>query len=295
MSALEPGFAAHLATGLTTLCNAWAITRSDGVVLGFTDHDCALSFEGIAFRADSGLTARALQQSTGLSVDNTEALGALSDEAIREEDIAAGRFDAAEVRSWLVNWADVSQRALQFRGQIGEIRRGDGAFHAELRGLADLLNQPQGRVYHRPCSAVLGDAACGFDLGTPGYRLEALVETIEGARAFGFEDPGGFEPGWFEKGRFAVLDGAADGLIGVVKRDTCGGGQRFVELWEPIPAEVAPGDMIRIDAGCDKRMETCKLKFGNLLNFQGFPDIPGEDWMMASPVRAGSKGGGSRR
>ena len=81
----------HLATGTTTVCRAWAVTRTDGLVLGFTDHDRALQFEGITFKADSGLTGKALLQSSGLSVDNTEAMGALSDAAISEADILAGR------------------------------------------------------------------------------------------------------------------------------------------------------------------------------------------------------------
>ena len=40
---------AHLATCATTVCRAWAVTRNDGVVLGFTDHDAPLAFEGIGF------------------------------------------------------------------------------------------------------------------------------------------------------------------------------------------------------------------------------------------------------
>ena len=64
----------HLATGVTTLARCFAVTRRDGVVIGFTDHDRDLSFDGILFRADSGLTAKAIQQSTGLSVDNSEGL-----------------------------------------------------------------------------------------------------------------------------------------------------------------------------------------------------------------------------
>jgi uncharacterized phage protein (TIGR02218 family) len=36
-------------------------------------------------------------------------------------------------------------------------------------------------------------------------------------------------------------------------------------------------------AGCDKRAETCRAKFGNFLNFRGFPHIPGEDWVTAYP------------
>ena len=77
--AFNDALAAHLATGTTTVCHAWAITRGDGVVLGFTDHDRDLSFDGVDFRAGTGLTAMALQQETGLSVDNSEAIGALSE------------------------------------------------------------------------------------------------------------------------------------------------------------------------------------------------------------------------
>lgn len=159
----------HLATGLTTVCRCWAILRRDGRVLGFTDHDLGLAFDGITFQANAGMTASALVQGTGLAVDNTEALGALSAAAITEADIAAGRYDGAEVRAWLVNWRDPGQRIEQFRGTIGEVRRGAGAFQADLRGLTEALNQPQGRVYQRQCGAVLGDAACRFDLEASGY------------------------------------------------------------------------------------------------------------------------------
>ena len=104
---------AHLDTGSTTVCNAWLIARTDGAVFAFTDHDLPLTFGGITFKPDSGLTARAITQTTGLSVDNTEALGALNDAVVSEVDIEAGRFDGAEVRAWLVNWQDVEQRRLR--------------------------------------------------------------------------------------------------------------------------------------------------------------------------------------
>ncbi|MCX7645470.1 MAG: DUF2163 domain-containing protein [Rhodobacteraceae bacterium] len=285
---------AHLAGGATTLCRCWALTRADGRVYGFTDHDTDLAFEGIVFRAGTGLTARALQQTTGLSVDNTEALGALSDASLTEEDILAGRYDGAEVRAWLVNWADVGQRVLQFRGTVGEVTRAGGAFQAELRGLTEALNQPQGRVYQRQCAAVLGDGQCRFDLTRPGYATERPVETVEAGRVFRFAAMAGFDTRWFERGRLRILTGRAAGLVGVVKNDRAEGAGRRIELWEAIALPVAPGDMVRIEAGCDKRAETCRLKFQNFLNFRGFPDIPGEDWLMSYPVRSGANTGGSR-
>lgn len=111
MTGYDARLRAHLATGTTTLARAFAVTRADGVVLGFTDHDRDLSFDGILFRADSGMTAGALQQATGLAVDNSEAFGALRSDAISETDVMAGRYDGAAVRGWLVNWTDVTERA----------------------------------------------------------------------------------------------------------------------------------------------------------------------------------------
>ncbi|WP_146345080.1 DUF2163 domain-containing protein [Falsiphaeobacter marinintestinus] len=295
MAGQDAAFRAHVESGLTTLCRCWAITRSDGVQYGFTDHDCALVFDGLTFKADTGLSALALQQSTGLSVDNSEAVGALSDAAVREEDIEAGRFDGAEVRAWLVNWADVSVRWLQFRGALGEIRRSGGQFNAELRGLTDKLNRPLGRVYQKPCTAVLGDRNCGFDLSEPGYFTERPVEDLGDGRAYRWADLNEFEPGWFARGRLSVLSGQASGLWGAIKRDWIDDGVRVIELWEPIRGGIGTGDMVRLEAGCDKRFDTCRLKFNNLPNYQGFPDIPSDDWMMAVPKQSGTNSGGSLR
>lgn len=46
---------------------------------------------------------------------------------------------------------------------------------------------------------------------------------------------------------------------------------------------------------CDRRWETCVESFGNGANFRGFPDIPGDDFLTASPVGGGRNDGGSRR
>ncbi len=295
MAGMDDAFQAHVRRGTTSLCRCWAIRCKDGRVFGFTDHDLTLAFEGVTFKAESGLSALALQQSTGLSIDNTEAIGALSDAAVRDEDIEAGRFDGAEVLAWLVNWANVDERWLQFRGSIGELHRSGGAFRAELRGLTEALNRPLGRVYQKPCTAVLGDAACGFDRNTPGYFSQRPAEVIENARVFCWRGMQDFEPGWFARGRLSVRTGKAAGLWGAIKKDGVKGETRVIELWEPIRMRVSPGDEIRLDAGCDKRMETCRLKFANLLNYQGFPDIPGEDWVMAVPKKTKTNTGGSLR
>ncbi|MFP4406608.1 DUF2163 domain-containing protein [Rhodosalinus sp.] len=293
---MQAALAEHLAGGHTTVARCWAVTRTDGAVLGFTDHDRQLEFDGIAFRPDTGLSAAALQQGTGLAVDNTEALGALSDAAITEADIAAGRWDGAEVRAWLVNWAAPEARQLIFRGSIGELRRAGGAFHAELRGLSAALNRPSGRSFQRPCAAVLGDRDCGVDLSAPGYRHEGpALSVAEEGRVFRFPALAGFAPGWFARGRLVVLAGASAGLEGSIKRDVAESEARVIELWTPLGAAPEPGDALRLEAGCDKRLETCRAKFGNVLNYRGFPDLPSSDWVTVHPAQSGEIGGGSRR
>lgn len=286
----------HLESGASTVARAWWVRRADGTVMGFTDHDRDLVFEGVVFRASSGLTARALQQTTGLAVDNSEAAGALSDAALTEEDILAGRYDFAELAIWWVNWADVGERRQVFRGTIGEVTRAGGAFRAELRGLGEALGRSGGRVYQPQCDAVLGDAACRFDILTPGYSAEVTVEEVSDGEHFRFAAMPEFEDRWFEKGRAEMLSGRAAGLAGTVKADRLlAGGAREVVLWQRMAAEVVPGDVIRLVAGCDKRPETCRLKFANFVNFRGFPHVPGDDWMMAVPRKGARNDGGRLR
>lgn len=285
--------AEHLASGNTTTCRAWMLVRRDGTTYGFTDHDLDLTFEGVTFKADTGLTAQALEQTTGLSVDNTETLGALSSIAVSETDIEAGRFDGATVKAWLVNWANTDERAVQFNGKLGEITRVAGGFRAELRGLTELLNTPQGRVYHAACSAVLGGTGCNVDLSAAGYSTEVTVETVTDAQEFTFAALTEFDDRWFERGRLVVLSGEAAGLVGVIKNDRLTNDARTVQLWAPIRGAIAVGDTIRLEAGCDKRAETCRLKFDNFNNFRGFPHIPGDDWVTTYPSSSDDNDGAS--
>jgi uncharacterized phage protein (TIGR02218 family) len=285
---------AHLATGTTTICRCWALRRRDGTRFGFTDHDRDLAFGGYSFRAASGMTAAALQQGTGLAVDNSQAAGALSDAAVTEADLLAGLFDGAAIEIWRVNWAEVEARDMIFRGTLGEIRRADGAFEAELRGLAEMLNQPTGLVYQNACGAVLGDARCGVDLADPSFSTALDVEVAIDDRTFRFAGPIGFAERWFDRGTLRVETGAAAGLSGVIKADRIeADGTRVVALWQALRKDIAPGDRVRLETGCDKRAVTCRDKFANFANFRGFPHIPGDSWLTSYPAGSALRDGGS--
>lgn len=285
-------FQQHLAGGLTTLARCWRVERKDGRVFGFNDHDGDLAFEDTEFLADSGLTAFALEQGTGLGVDNTETLGALSAEAISEADISAGFFDGAEVKCWLVNWAEPSQRMVLFAGHIGEITRIGGRFQAEVRGLSEPLNQPKGRAYQKACSSILGDGRCQVDLERPEFTAVFSVQARIENSAFQLAGADGFENGWFTHG---LLLHEVSGVRGVIKEDRKTDAGRDVTLWTPFLGQVENGDEIRLIAGCDGQFATCRFKFSNYLNFRGFPDIPGDGWITRVPRGDGVNDGGSLR
>lgn len=275
----------------TTLARAWSLRRTDGVTLGFTDHDRDLSFGDIVFRAGTGLTASALVQSTGLAVDNTEAVGALSDAGLCEDDIRAGLYDAAEVTLWQVDWVAPGDRQILFRGTLGEITREGGAFRAELRGLSEPLLQTQGRVFGGMCPWVLGDDSCRFDPQTPGFAATVRIEAVDAEGALLLPLMPEFPEGWFSEGRVVSLDGAGAGQTAMIRRDRHRDAALRLELWHVPFRPFESGGLVRLEAGCDKRLQTCRQKFANAVNFGGFPHIPGEDWLIATPRVAGASNG----
>lgn len=53
------------------------------------------------------------------------------------------------------------------------------------------------------------------------------------------------------------------------------GGGAVVQLAMPMPRNIDVGTTFTITRGCDREWRTCKNVFGNLLNFRGFPFVPG--------------------
>ena len=273
----------HLQSGVTTVARAWRIRRVDGLSLGFTDHDMDIHFDGTNFSANTGMSAKEIHHSLGLSIDNSEAMGAFSDTRITKEDINAGLYDSAQICGWLVNWTDVQARKLIFKGHIGDIRRNGALFEVELRGLSDTLNQVRGRVFQKQCAAVLGDAACGFDITQDGYSVETKIEKIKSRKELCFKLADSYAADWFTHGHLKIISGAGASIIGWIKQDRSEDGLRCIELWEDIRAQLAKDDKVLLNVGCDKQLQTCKSKFNNIKNFQGFPYLPGDDWMMSVP------------
>ena len=90
MRSIPPALQQKLDSGVTTLARCWLLTRNDGVVQGFTDHDEDIVLDATPCRAGTGLSASEATARLGLQIDGAEISGALADDSLSEADLAAG-------------------------------------------------------------------------------------------------------------------------------------------------------------------------------------------------------------
>ena len=281
-----------LIRGAMTLARCWRLTQTDGSVSGFTDHDADLVFDGVIHAAGTGLQAADMQAELGFAVTGGEVSGALNTPVLDEADIANGAYDGARVDLYLVDWAAPENRVLLESGVIGEIKRTDTGFIAEIRSLAYRLDEEQGRLFRPACSADLGDARCGVDLNRADLTLNGMVTASDGMTYLETSVPA--RAGLFERGLLRFTSGANAGARFEIRAQSAIATSTGFALWQAVGGPILPGDRFNVTAGCDKSIATCRDRFANLLNFRGFPHMVGNDFILAS-VSDGAPGmdGGS--
>ena len=168
---------AHYAQGTTSLCTCWKVTRTDEVVLGYTDLDKDVTFEGITYLASSGFSPSNFESQSRLAVDNLEAVGVLDNVSLTVEDLAAGVWDFAAVEVFRINWRDLTMgRDILMTGRLGVVDQSRDGFKAELRGLTNAYAQTVGSVCQPSCRATLGDARCQVNLAP--FTVTGTLEAV---------------------------------------------------------------------------------------------------------------------
>lgn len=274
MKELSTALAAHIGASVTTLAMCWKITRRDGTVLGFTDHDVDVRYENVTYLAASGFTPSAVASSSMLNVDDLDVEGMLSANAISENDIMNGAYDYAQIEVFQLNYNDPTQGTLSLRtGWLGEVQTQGDQFVAEVRGLAQQLSQTLGDRYSAGCRANLGDARCRVDLA--GFMHNGTITDVTSKSVIS-DSTRTQADGYFTNGTLKFTSGANAGRTLEIKNYTDG---EFVAVL-PFPADIAVGDTYIAVAGCDKRLVTCRDVFANAENFRGEPHVPGIDRML---------------
>lgn len=282
MLSVSASLGAKLDQVTSTFCHCWRLNRRDGYVIGFTDHDGDLTFGGVTYRARAGLRASEMENDASLAPSIREAAGALTDDSLNETDLQNGLYDGASVETWLVDWSAPGDRLLLDVATIGEVRRDEFAFTAELRSTAHFFDQPRGRSFQRSCSADIGDPQCKIDLAGLLYSRRATIVSAQTDVLTTILDRDATS-GFFTGGAARFETGVNAGSSLAIRAHRQDNGHAVIALWTPTAAPGQSGDRVMLTAGCDKRPETCRTKFGNIVNFRGFPHMPGNDRVIATP------------
>lgn len=279
MKPVSEALAAHIAGEVTTLATCWKLTRKDNTLMGFTNHDKDLTIDGVVYKAATGFTPSAIENSGTLSVDNLDVEGMLTSGSLTEADIMAGLYDFADIDIFQVNYMELSQGVFPLkRGWLGEVSLKKHQFVAEVRGMSQRLSQTIGELYSPSCRASLGDARCKVDLAA--HTATGAISSVASAQQF-TDNSQTEASASFAAGIITFTSGANQGLSMEIKEYmyTTGIGGQFV-LALPMPYPVSEGDGYSVIKGCDKTLATCKGRFDNLLNFRGEPHVPGLDRML---------------
>lgn len=286
MKPIPAALQAHYNSGATSVSHAIVIQREDGEVFGFTSHDRSFVMDvtpwghdedALVFDARQGLDASAIVTTAGFEVDNLE-LTTLDDGTLFDRDeVLAGTWTNAEFRIFRYRW-DVAPVVIAndvetlIRGWFGEVTLNQNTIQVELRGLTQKLQQPVGIVSTKTCRARLGDGACKVNLATFTHSL--TVTGVTDKRTF------------TASGATQAADYFGEGIVTWLTGDNAAGRPHKVRefaagvftLSLPTVLPIQVGDTFTAVAGCRKRLtEDCKVKFNNVLNFQGEPHRPTVD------------------
>ncbi|MBC2665044.1 DUF2163 domain-containing protein [Novosphingobium flavum] len=261
---------------LETVATFWRVIRRDGVTLGFTTHDGDLWFDGVLHRAAPGMVPSAIRRSADFDADSAEVEGALAHDSIDARDLAAGRFDGARVVIGLVDWNDPADRFVLYRGTIGTVSEDSGTFSAALESRkTELRRDPVPRT-SPTCRAEFCGPRCNLSAAAhdhPGRIVSADIDGnwVEIAAAVDIALLAGGDLRWLDGsncGQRSAIAGIEDGrLLLSAPLDSAGIGSRVI-----------------LREGCDRTITTCAARFGNAVNFQGEPYLPGNDMIARYPA-----------
>lgn len=253
---------------LDSVATFWRIYRRDGVALGFTSHDRDLTFGGITHLAAPGMIPAAIRLTADLTNDSAEVEGALSHDAIRAKDLAAGLFDEAAITIGAVDWESLQHHTL-YTGEIGMIEDDRRGFAASLRSAKHLLERDLVPRTSPTCRASFCGPGCGLSVAkfTTVLPLAGIDPDNNRVRFAGITGA------TYSDGLVRFRDGAQTGLsFGIVS--VVG---EWLTLDRPLVEGTALGTLAELREGCDHTIATCRSRFANARNFRGEPFLPGND------------------
>lgn len=293
MKTIGASLRTHLALPSTSTVVIVKVTRPDGEIFGFTQHDQSILYNGLLYVSGTASTDLSdLEHTSNLDVDNAEIAGAINDTVV-EQDAEAGLWSASRLDIYRVNWKDLTMGHEHLgSGELGEVKHDGKKYSIEFMGRTHKLGRIITRHYLPTCNADLGDARCGVDRDA--LTITGVVTSTSSARQFS-DSSIGVADDYFTYGKVRWLTGPNEGREMEIKEQSITalsppgspGGSDF-ELQLSMYYAIEVGDTFRVWPGCNKRLKTgvdeylgdCKVKFDNVRNFRGFDQIPGLDKIL---------------
>lgn len=287
MRSVPAAITAARASSAAKLCKIWRIERTDGVVLGFTEHDRDLVVGGETYLATASFDPSTIQAGADMSVGELDVQGAFDTDLIRVEDLIGGRYWGAAFSVAEVLWdaPEEGVDVLKF-GWIGTVREVGGKFVAELLDINARLQQTIGETYSASCRATLGDARCKVTL----TEYTSVVTATSGRRVI---EQGLFADSYGGLFKYGVLTWTSGANVGL-SMDVQAHDGYTMSLFLPMPFDIEEGDEFTVVGGCDKSLAMCAGRWNNVLNFRGEPHAPVTDDLIRGPgpdVTRSSSGG----
>lgn len=254
----------------------WRVFRQDGITHGFTTHDRDIWLDGVLHASAPGMIPSAIRRSAGFEADSAEIEGSLSHDSISASDLASGRFDNARITVGLVDW-ETGESQVLFRGAIGAVSRVDEGFTAELQSRKAELAIDRVPRTSPACRAVFCGKGCGLSAARFSHQGIVIVSD-HASNTVTLETPVAL--GNLVGGTLTWLDGPLAG-IGMAVIGVTGDA---VRVDSALVDGLLAGMRVELREGCDRTISTCATRFGNGVNFQGEPYLPGNDLITRYPI-----------
>lgn len=202
--------------------------------------------------------------------------GILDVVGISRDDLAAGVYDNARCYAFKTSWkAPIEDEQPEICSLLGRVTLIDNRFVAEEMALVDALNQSIGETYNVRCQKKFGTVdgplikRCNKALGP--LTVTGTLTSVT-SRLICRDSSRAEVADYFAYGTIQFTSGANAGLKPIqVKRSEADG---TLELFEAAPYVMAAGDSYILIPGCRGRLEDCRDKWNNVINFGGFNRIP---------------------
>lgn len=262
-----------------TLAQCIKIKLKDGRILAFTTHTSDVFFKeerNIIYKTN-GFVSTAISQQSTLAISNLSINLIIDEVNIKRVDLEKNNFNDAEVEIFEFNFMlkpySLNQTDVMLKGNLGEVKRSQTKFDVEFLSKTNFLGQTFTDKVKATCSNEFGDLLC---------RKDKNLFT-DNATIFKVNKQNSFEVSGVSQVNGYYDDGTVENLRTkeILKIKNYYASNNLIITNLDFAEKLEVGDNLKLVKGCKKRLEDCK-SFSNAENFNGFPLLPGNDYLATS-------------